>query len=177
MVKRCGIFLILCILAAVLAGCLSGRPEPAPGGEGESRLIAAVQLDPRAGRPWTELSKYEGDLDGDGTDETLQLLVSAERAPNGEIMWDDGQPWLLLVTDGTEYYPMLDEYVQLGSVYFTVAESVETKKTDITVLVTTGAGLRMTKAAFSPEEKGYREEPVYATGGINLRHTSFPGYR
>jgi len=174
--KRWGIFLILCLLAVGLTGCLGGG-APAPGGEDEGRLIAAVQADPRPGRNWTEVSKYEGDLDGDEIAETLQLLVGAERAPDGEIMWDDGQPWLLLVTDGDNYYPLLDEYVQLGSVYFTVAEPAEGETVDITVLVSTGAGLRLSKTAYNAAEQGYREEPVYTAEGINLLHTSLPGYR
>lgn len=183
MKKRWVMLLILCLLAAALTGCNSEEPEPAPNGEEESRLIAVAEADPREGRPWTEvkpwneLSKYEGDLDGDGTEEVLQLLVAAERSPDGEIAWDDGQQWLLLVTDGEEYYPLFDEYVQLGSAYFTVSEPAEAGNVNITVLVTTGAGLRLMKTTFDPAEEGYREKPVYADEAINLLHTSFQGYR
>lgn len=181
MKKQWGILLILCLLAVALAGCNSGEPEP--NGEEESRLIAVAEADPREGRPWTEvkpwneLSKYEGDLDGDGAEEVLQLLVAAEKSPDGEIAWDDGQQWLLLVTDGEEYYPLFDEYVQLGSAYFTVSEPAEAGNVNITVLVTTGAGLRLMKTTFDPAEEGYREKPVYADEAINLLHTSFQGYR
>lgn len=48
---------------------------------------------------------------------TLELFVRAERDANGEIMWDDGQPWSLIVREGEDVFRLLDAlYVQLGQV-------------------------------------------------------------
>ena len=114
---------LACASLAFVAGCRPISRASATGSADKVNLVEAVQVDPREELRWLSLSEYEGDLDGDGSPEYLELLVRADRSPDdGEIIWDDGQPWLLLVTDGLDYYPMFDQYVQLGVVYFDVRE-------------------------------------------------------
>jgi len=91
-------------------------------------------------------------------------------------MWDDGQKWLLLVEDGADFYPLFQGYVQLGSVYYTVAgyDNIPTPK--VTALVSAGAGMIFTNYAYDPDKKGYRIEPIYDSQGINLLFSSLPSY-
>ena len=192
MARRCWILLLVCVLLAGIESCggVGGYPpptsakdsgsgvEPPPAaGTEDDGIVTATQVDPREERRWLTLSDYEGDLDGDGSPEKLQLLVRADRSPeDGEIAWDDGQPWLLLVADGGDYYPVFSKYVQLGAVYFSVYEDSE-GQAEIEVLVTTGAGLGLSAVTFNTVKRGYRVEEVYASKGDNLRHTSFQPYR
>ena len=66
----------------------------------------------------TELDKFNTDIDGDGKEEAINLYTAAQRDSKGEIGWDDGQKWFLLVRDEDTEYVLFDEYVQLGTIKF-----------------------------------------------------------
>ena len=71
--------------------------------------------------PKTLFQESSIDLDEDGEEEQVELYVDAEQLDNGEIAWDDGQMWLLVVKDGEETYPLFHDFVQLGTIDFTLA--------------------------------------------------------
>ena len=68
----------------------------------------------------TLLDQYIIDFNDDGYEEIISMYVTAGRDSNGEIMWDDGQRWLLIVHGDNKDYLLYDDYVQLGSIQFNV---------------------------------------------------------
>lgn len=130
----------------------------------EVNIIHATKSDPRQGNMVTKLNEFTFDLDGDGTEEIIELHTAAGKAPDGSIAWDDGQNWLLVIVDGNDYYPLLQEYVQLGTVYFTVLDD-QKGSVIITAIVETGSGLKLVSYTYNEDQKGYRGEVVYHIGG------------
>lgn len=132
---------------------------------------------------WNEAASYTGDVDGDGTDEVVMLLTSAEQE-DGEFLWNDGQNWALYVDDREDDYLFLKKYLNAGSVYFEVLDYYMDEGTQpvISVVESTGAGFSVKNYRFSSTDKGYIETVVYDTkdvteGGTNRRYSSFPEYR
>ena len=82
----------------------------------------------------------------------------------------------MAVQDGDKSYPLLSEYVQLGSVYFTVSNSGADQIPNITVMVPTGSSFRIMSYAFDKEKNGYNEELLYKAKDDNLLYSSIPGY-
>ncbi|MFZ7102360.1 MAG: hypothetical protein ACOWWO_06820 [Peptococcaceae bacterium] len=74
--------------------------------------------------PYSEISGYAvfaardcGDINHDSLPESIQVLTSAKYAEGKEEwLWDDGQRWLVKITNGLTEYILFDEYVQLGTV-------------------------------------------------------------
>ena len=184
--KAIGLLLISVLMfGLLLTGCqetgtkvVPPTPPPVPPAveKPADKYISKAANDPRGNEKWTMLAEYAGDLDADNQEEQIELLTSAGRDTKGNIMWDDGQKWLLLVRDGADYYPLFQEYVQLGSVYYSVVGYDNNSLPKVTVLVSTGAGLVLTNYAYEPEKKGFRIEPVYESKANNLQFTSLPGY-
>ncbi|MFY9174518.1 MAG: hypothetical protein WAO24_04135 [Peptococcia bacterium] len=154
------------ILALLAAGC--NKPI-------ENNYVLATSKNPKEGGSWTELAHSSLDLDLDGQEDVIALYTAAERDNNGELMWDDGQNWLLLIKSGENYYPLLNEYVQLGSVYFSAFTDLE-EQPKVFVLINTGAGIIAKEYAYEAEKQGFREKLVYQAEGINLLGSSFPAY-
>ena len=67
-------------------------------------IIKAVETVETAGL--TLLERMYIDLDNDTKDESIELYTSARRGKDGLMEWDDGQLWLLLVTDGGKGFPI-----------------------------------------------------------------------
>ena len=60
----------------------------------------------------TLLDEYIIDFNNDGYDEIIAMYVAAGRDDKGEIMWDDGQRWVLLIHGDNKDYVLYDDYVQ-----------------------------------------------------------------
>ena len=180
--KVVGLLLISVFLfGLLLTGCRETGtkvtpPTPPVEEKPAAKYVQKAAADPKGNEKWTLLAGYAADLDADNQEEQIELFTSAQRDSKGNIMWDDGQKWLLLVKDGADYYPLFQEYVQLGSVYFTVAGYDNNPVPKVTVLVSTGAGIILTNYAYEPDKKGFKVEPVYDSKAINLQFTSLPGY-
>ena len=91
------LFIILC-LTIIMNGChpkenneINEKQEK----ESESKLIPVIMNDPRVNVPWTKIREVKVDLDSDSKEESLGLYTTAERDKKGNLMWDDGQKWLL----------------------------------------------------------------------------------
>lgn len=162
------ILLLITIISFSSFGCQNkGNPS--------TEVIHAIQTDPREENMATKLNEYSLDFDGDGALEKIELHTAAGRAEDGNMLWDDGQNWLLLVEDGKEYYPLLHQYVQLGVVYFTIwYDDKGTPK--ITVILETGANLSFFNYYYDREQQGYKVENIYDSGGINYIFSSIPNY-
>ncbi len=162
MKKRWYTLVFISILYFSLLGC--ANDEKSTGHSQEAIAIHATQTDPRLEKMSTKLNEFTFDLDGDGKKETIELHTAAGRDQNGNMAWDDGQDWLLVVVDGNKYYPLFQQYVQLGTVYFTVLDD-QKGKVIITVMVDTGAGMKIVSFTYDSDQKGYRGEVIYNTGG------------
>lgn len=186
------ILLILTFSIICLAGCNPGDANSKndiaeqgimseTGNESNTfKSISASEL-PEMTAKWSEINRYTGDVDGDGADEDVILMTSAERNAEDEIIWNDGQEWVLYVKDKDLTYVLLDKYIQTGNVYFEVLDYYTNSGAEprINVMVSTGSGFNMNSYIFDSDENVYLEETVYDTskvteGGTNRRFSSVP---
>ncbi|MDD2421695.1 MAG: hypothetical protein PHU78_06105 [Heliobacteriaceae bacterium] len=183
--KHTRLLVLLLCFGIFLTGCQTTGEKPAndpPATNGqqvqqpESQLVPAGD-DPKKTERWTMLSEVYVDLNLDGKEEHLGLFTTAERDKKGNMMWDDGQKWLLVVQDEQKFYPLFSEYVQLGSVYFNVAAYGEKEPPKVTVIVSTGSDLKLTNYSYAKDKDGYQEEPLYDSKAINRIFTSLPEYK
>lgn len=133
---------------------------------------------------WHKVSDYAGDLDNDGEDEELILATTAECDARGNFSWNDGQNWALYVFDGNDEYLLFKEYINTGYPYFEVSDYYmeDGAKTQINVVISSGASFSLRSYEFSEPAGAYVEEVIYTTknitdGGINTRFSSFPEYQ
>lgn len=171
--------IMIAFLLLALVGCqVKEQPNVTPQLESkaESRLIESVPSDSINTAGMTKLSEFSTDLDLDSIEEKLELYTAAGRNEKGEMMWDDGQNWVLAAVDGEKSYPLLSQYVQLGVVYFTVSNSGEGKMPNITIIVPTDAGFSIMSCAFDKEKNGFRVEPIYKSEDDFWLYSSIPGY-
>lgn len=119
------------------------------------------------------LDSYIIDFDNNGTDETISLYTAAEKDSNGEIMWDDGQNWQLLVEGTDTDYVLFDDYVQLGSIKFYVYTSDDDFY--ITTIQTSTASLKLTEYHFHKESNSFISNVRFETNG-NVNMLYFSGY-
>lgn len=187
--KKFRALIIALVLISLFSACGTENP-PAQNGENlnvennqaEKKVIVDEKL-PQEISKWHEVTRYTGDTDGDGSDENVVLLTSAEYDEDGEFFWNDGQNWALFVEDRDENYLLLNEYVNAGSVYFEVLDLYMEKgaQPQINVIVSTTSGFSLTSYAFSKDENGYVVIPQYDSGattiaGTNRRFSSIPEY-
>lgn len=140
----------------------------------EIEVITAVQDDP-SGDMQTKLSEFSIDFDEDGVEEIVALYKATERYTDGEMMWDDGQQWLLVVEDDDVYYPLYKDYVQLGQCSFEVYYDDE-NNLNINFIMDTGMGTKVSNYSFLKEKSGFVKKVVYDTGAINKVFSSVPLY-
>jgi len=177
--KGITVLLILLSLTIMLTACQASERNEDPNNadkQVETKLIQETMNDPREGASWTKIDEFNVDLDGDSKEDMLGLYTAAERDERGNLMWDDGQNWLLLVQMEDKFIPLLSEYVQLGSVYFTVAKDSQDKITKITIIVPTGANLKLVNYSYDQDKQGFIEEPIYSSSEDNFIHSTIPSY-
>lgn len=119
----------------------------------------------------TILDEYEFDFNGDNIMEQVNIYTSAETAPNGEIMWDDGQRWLLVVHGQDKDYVLFDDYVQLGQItnyIYTIDEDMY-----VTTIRSGTANLTMKSYMYSSNNDNFIETTLFNTkGNVNMLHSS-----
>lgn len=173
------VLIMFAFLLVTFTGCQNKEQndaQPQLESKVESRLIEAVSRDSIVTEGMTKLSEYSHDLDLDNTEEKIELYTAAGRNEKGEMMWDDGQNWVLVVRDGERSYPLLSEYVQLGQVYFAVSNSEEEQLPNITVIVPAGASFSMLGYSFDKEKNGFTEELLYKSKDDIWFYNSISGY-
>lgn len=120
---------------------------------------------------YTLLDSYKFDINGDGTEEIIGLYTTAQRDSKGEIMWDDGQVWILAVHGVDKDYELYNNYVQLGSIQFYVFTADDTFH--ITTVENTTAGLKLTDYVYNKSEDSFTPEIHYdVLGDVNMLHVS-----
>ncbi len=119
---------------------------------------------------WTRVKNYECALTDEG-DATVSVYTSAETA-DGEIIWDDGQQWVVEIYDGGGYYTLMDKYINNGSVYFEVIDNDGQKA--VNVYTKTGGLTDIKQYTYS--ENGFTETTLYSSGTANVLYSSLPDY-
>ena len=109
----------------------------------------------------TLLERVEYSLVSEEERASVELYTSAAIADDGQMGWDSGDQWALLVRQGEQEFLLYDEYVQYGEVQFWISslntnevESPETEDLDhhIYVMVTTGVGFTMYDYVWNGDE-------------------------
>lgn len=177
--KRISYLLLICFMLINLVACQNKEKVSKTSNavnKAEDKLIGAVSSESIDTKSMTKLNEFTYDLDSDGSEEKIELYTAAGRDGNGEMMWNDGQNWLLMVRDGEKAYPVLSEYVQLGSVYFSISNNPEGESANINIIINTGAGLVLRSYTFSKNRGGFVGGTVYKSKDTNFIHSSIPGY-
>ena len=68
----------------------------------------------------TLLDTYSMDIYGDEEEEKIEMYVDAEKDDEGNIMWDDGQNWKMIVQGNDYSFILFEDYLQLSSMDFFV---------------------------------------------------------
>ena len=68
----------------------------------------------------TLLDSFDIDIYGDEEFETVAMYTDAEKDPEGNIMWDDGQNWKIVVEGQDKSFVLFDQYLQLSSLEYFV---------------------------------------------------------
>ena len=121
--------------------------------------IYAAKIENSATRR-TLLDDSKIDIDQDEQQETVELYTAAKKDSKGQIGWDDGQPWLLRVTDDDKEYILFDDYVQLGKLNYWLYTTVE-NEVHITTMQTSCAGFLITDYKFDSEKKRFERNIVF----------------
>jgi len=127
--------------------------------------------DPVSTDDLTLLDEYIIDFNQDGFEERISMYVSAGRDESGEIMWDDGQRWLLVVHGDGKDFVLFDDYVQLGTIHFNVL----TEEDDfyITTISSRTANFAVTQYEYHKEQDLFiQRTPIAIEGNVNMLHSS-----
>lgn len=185
--KKFKLLFVLALVVLAVSGCnkntgVTENPVTEPGSEADIRVIRATEISSDV-LEWNEAASFTGDLDGDGADEKVVLVTSADCDKDGEFLWNDGQNWALYVDDREEDYLLFNQYLSAGYPYFEVSDYYmkDGAEPKIKVIVSTGSGFSVTSYSFSKTDDGYLKNVIYDTaeiteGGINRRYSSFPEY-
>ena len=185
--KKVKLIFILVLVVLSFSGCKKNtevpeNPVTEPVSEIEAELIKATEI-PADILELNEVCSYTGDVDGDGADEKILLVTSAERDRSGEFFWNDGQNWALYVDDKDKDYLLYKQYLSAGFPYFEISDYYmnEGTETQIKLIISTGASFAVSNYTFSGTDEGYVKTVVYDTtqitdGGINRRFSSLPEY-
>lgn len=159
--------LLFLVIPILFTGCRQDRAE--------KNIHPAVSTSPLKSEYKTMLGEYSFDLDGDDNEEKISLYTAAERDKDGQMMWDDGQNWLLFVQDEEAYYPLFEQYVQLGETYFTVSEKPDEMPL-IAVVTVTNFNLSVINYRYDTVQHAYVEEAAFNTQSHILRYSTIPHY-
>ena len=138
--------ILFLLLFSLLAGC---QQSDAGSQAGSVQITPTDQIHEES---MTLLEQVEYTFVPDAERASVELYTSALIADDGQMGWDSGDQWVLLMRQGEQEFLLYDEYVQYGEVQFWVSsintngvDSPETEDLDhhIYVMVTSGAGFTM----------------------------------
>jgi hypothetical protein len=119
----------------------------------------------------TLLERTYDDTDSDGDKESIEVYTSAQIAPDGQMGWDTGHQWVLLVRKGEEVFPLFDDYVQHGELQFWISsfnqdkiespESTELRR-KIYVAITTSVDFKLVDYYWDEQNHCYQKEVALA---------------
>lgn len=116
----------------------------------------------------TLLEQYSIDIDRDNDKEEVKLYTAATKDSNGEIMWDDGQNWLLLVKDSDGEFILFDGYVQLGELQIWIYTADEDNEMHITTLQPGSASMNMCDYVFVKDKQYFERKVIFDPQNVNM---------
>lgn len=149
------IVLILSLMLSIfLAGCMNENTENENNqivDENKKEVISSSPVEDFS--QLTLLESFNYDYDLDGTEEAINLYTSAQKNSDGEIMWDDGQIFKLIIHDDDKIFILFDEYVQLGKINYYVY--LENDIFTITVISPRTASFTVTDYVFDKDTNSF----------------------
>jgi len=159
-----------------LAACGGGNDGTTPAAGDDKALDSSQQKDTGSARitpvdqihveTLTLLERVEYAFVPDGERASVELYTSASIADDGQMGWDSGDQWTLLIRQGEQVFLLYDEYVQYGEVQFWISslntngiDSPEIQELDhhIYVMVTTGVGFTMYDYVWNGDDGCFRK--------------------
>lgn len=174
----CSSLLIFLLILFIFSGCSNKIEEKTPPAQTstessventepkeESVIETAVGEDLK-----TILDSYEFDIDGDGTEEKIELMTSAERDSDGLMLWDDGQEWKLTVKKSDSEFVLFDGRIQIGMLNHQIFEV--DGKLHITYTLNATAQLEFVHFEYDVEQNAFVKKNQYVNnqGNINVLH-------
>jgi hypothetical protein len=181
LINKLGLFLMIISILFISFGCSPGQKPVEPNitediidNENVEEKPKSTVIEP-TNKVNTDglslLDSYEFDIDGNGNNEIISLYTTAEKDANGEIIWDDGQNWKLLVEGGDKDYILFDDYVQLGSIKFYAYTSHDSFY--ITTIQTGTANLKLTEYHFDKQDNNFVSNIKFeAINNVNMLYSS-----
>lgn len=115
----------------------------------------------------TLLDAYIMDINNNGKDEKITMYTRAEKDMDGEVMWDDGQDWIILVEGEDNDYVLFNDYVQLGTIQlfvYTIEDDLY-----ISTVHSGTANLTLTEYKFNRETEEFHANTEFRTeGNVNM---------
>lgn len=119
----------------------------------------------------TLLQRTYEDTDRDAVRESVELYTSAELAPDGQMGWDTGHEWVLLVRKDEEVYPLFRERVQYGEMQFWIVcfnkkqitgpESGDLERHIYAMLSSSSGGIALLNYFWDEQSRCYRKKVVF----------------
>lgn len=181
LVKKISLVLIVVLALSISFGCTpKEKPDPndvidkedpvvnKPDGEQVDSFTISPS-DPLDFADLTLLDSVTIDYNNDRTDETVSLYTVAGRGPDGEIAWDDGQNWMLVVHGANKDYMLFNDYVQLGAISFYTY--FEDEDFVIATIQSGTANLTLTEYRFDKDSSNFIGTVKFATeGNVSMFH-------
>lgn len=148
------VLILSLILAIFLTGCKNGNTENENNQIIDDNKKEVISSSPEEDfSQLTLLESFNYDYDFDGTEETINLYTSAQKNSDGEMMWDDGQIFKLIINDDDKIFILIDEYVQLGRINYYVY--LENDIFTITVISPRTASFTVTDYVFDKDTNSF----------------------
>ncbi len=171
--KKSILIVMIMVLALVAFGCTTKEPieEPVDEPTDNPTEVIIEPTDKVDVGNLTVLDEFEFDFDNDDEAEKIALLTAAQKDSNGEVMWDDGQDWMLVVQDTDKDYVLVNEYVQLGRIDFNVFTADEDFY--ISTLSPRTASLTLNLYKYDKGNDSFiMTTPYNASGNVNMMKSS-----
>lgn len=123
----------------------------------------------------TLLDSYSIDIYGDEEDEKISMYTTAEKDPEGNIMWDDGQNWTIAIEGKERDFIIFDDYLQLASLEFFVYTIDEDFY--ISTVNSGTANLTLTDYKYDKENNTFEKKIKSNTSGnVNMIYKSISSF-
>jgi hypothetical protein len=104
--------------------------------------------------PAVRIAGARADLDRDGTQEEIEVRADVERAEDGELLWEDGHRWVVLVREGDREDRLVDQFVPQGRLVVWVVEPEEGSPVVVVLKESGTAGIEL-QAFRHADRQGY----------------------
>lgn len=163
-------FVCFCTFVILLSGCQQITTQPASELEYDSVewISTANDIEMEGMNLYWQHDNIQFAADDDAR---LSLYVNAVKDSDGEILFDDGQDWLLIMETSLGDYPLFPrQYVQLGGVSCVVYNDYvdEDIVSHVVVSVQQTASYQIYDCVFDSDKKDFMRIPIYDAKAINF---------